>query len=263
MCVKLIGSLRELGAPRNVALRRSSHHNVQVQRVDKIRQRERFAPDGLPLSVGPVKRGSLPIRAAFGASVQHPEMAQRPEHSLRVGGHTHGAHLRDPCADGRALDLVVVQKEEAVEAQVQARGQAAETLGFRIPGDLSIGDVLSAQPHIGMMLEHGPDVLRHVFARQRKEPTVLHLRDHLFLKALPVRPDTNAGRPVLSADPIPERVIAIQYDDLARRAARQIDCANNLRPERREDVRRVRNMRNRVTFWIEPIDSAQGDMIRV
>ena len=119
-------------------------------------------------------------------------------------------------ADLGALDRVVVEEDEAVEPEVQLPRERADVLRFRLPVDPPGDQVLALEDHVRPTVEDLEDVGLDVLAAQAEQEPLARQLGHEPLEGPPGRRDGDAVDPLLADDPLPERVVAVEDDDLVR-----------------------------------------------
>ena len=168
-------------------------------------------------------------------------------------------HLGAPRAHLGALDRVVVQEHEAVEAEVQPAGERAEVLRLGQPVDHRRDDVLAEGEQIPAGLEDAPHVGFLVLAAQADE------------HALSGEANKRAVQrevPLVQIDPLganftdhaaPEGVVAIDHDHLAQGSHAAMGVAHRDRREREEIVVLERDVADLVAQRI--VDRAAADAV--
>jgi hypothetical protein len=101
--------------------------------------------------------------------IELPQMVEELPRPLRFLRPFERQHFGAPGAHLRALDRVIVDKQEAVEPQVQLAGKRPEISRLVLPVDGGGSNVFAFQQEVGARLEDPPDVRFLVLAREADE----------------------------------------------------------------------------------------------
>src|SRR5690348_17256431 len=102
--------------------------------------------------------------------------------------------------------------------------------------------MLSAQGHVKSLRKYLVNILLVIFAAKAKQSSSLVLRAHEFLKGLVWWIQSDALRPVFTADTPPERVITIENDDFAGRPLQCMELSGNNCGQCSKEKGRVRHL---------------------
>ena len=236
--VELVGPLRELRHALDLLGGGLGDRDLQPQPRQELVDGRRLLLESRPLGFLPVHRRPLPVLGRDPGPVERPDVPEEPL-DVAVDRQPERQDLRAGRADLGALDRVVVQEDEAVQPEVQLPRQRADVLRFRLPVDPPGDQVLALQDHVRPAVEDLQHVGLDVLAAQAdQEPLARPLR-HEPLEALPGRRDGDAVDPLLADDPLPERVVAVEDDDLVGRGQHRVDPAGQQRAHRGEERGRV------------------------
>jgi len=152
--------------------------------------------------------------------------------------------------DIRAINRVVIDEDETVQPKIELLRERFDVVRFAVPIDAPRNQVLAFQEHIGSLVEDGQRIVFIVLAAQTEQHAGVHLTDHEFLQRAVRRGHFDSPRTILTANPFPERVVAVQHDHFER-VSFQIEKGSDERcPDRGVTLRCVRDMTHMMTVWI-------------
>jgi hypothetical protein len=141
---------------------------------------------------------------------------ERP-HLIEADGHLQREHVRAIAADLGAFHRVVVEKNEAVQAQLEVPRQRPQVARFALPVDAPRRQVLAPQYHGGVLVEHVEHILLAVLAAQAEQHPAFHLLDQELLEPAMGGRHVHPQRTVFPAHAVPQRIVAINCDHLVQR----------------------------------------------
>ncbi len=247
--VELVGALRELRDPRGLGRRHRADVHTEVEASQERLERLGGIAQPRARRLLAIERRALPVLRGQRATVERPHAVEE-RWNLRGRGQRQDEDLRTRGLHLGALDGVVVDEDEAVEAEVQLLGDRVDVLGLRLPVDAPGHEVLPAEPHPGMPIEDLQHVGLGVLAAEAQEPSRLVLAEHELLEGDAGGVHVDAERAVLTAHPGPQRLVAVEHDDLRRARERAMSAARERGAEGGEPRRRVGHVSEREPLGI-------------
>ena len=222
--IQLIRLVQQLRGAREVRGVEFLDRDLDVQTLEPFVERAGLAFEVRAL---PIRDVALGARGILRAEHRRVEAAQAEQGALvehRVLRPLRHEHLGQGLAHARALNGIVVEEHDGLQAEVQLRRQLDEVRGLVLPVDAPAGEVLDPELHLGMppdgferdgLLVLADDAEHEAAARESLE-RALEIREGLphavvtaELQVLPAH---------VADDAAPQRVIEVHDDELARRA---------------------------------------------
>ncbi len=210
--VELVRALRELrhsGEPVGCQ-RRDPDLEVQVRH--ELRQALSLPHLGAERAALRVVEVSLAVLIGHYRTIESPDMLEEVAYLVRRRGQRHGQNLRGAALGLGAFLRIVVDKDKAVEPQVQLFRQRYQILRLGFPIDAPGGEMPEPERHFGIALKRFDHVGLVVLAGHREEHACLALSQHELLQLASPRIECDAGGSVFAADAAPQRVVAVQRD---------------------------------------------------
>lgn len=250
--VELVGALGQLGGALQIGLPQRLHLHLQVQAGQEGREAGRPPSDLLSRRVLLDHRCAREIlsRGHARVGVQTPVVLQKGSERLRIPRKLYSEHLGQALAHLPTLDGVVVQEDEALQPETQRKCERGEVLVFGSPVDAPGREVLAADDHVRVCVEHRDHVGFVVLARQAEQHPPSLQRQQALLQPPPRRIDDHRPGAHLADHPAPEGVVAVGDHDLQRRAAQRIEPARHGRAQRGVESRGVGSAADLLGVWV-------------
>ena len=166
--------------------------------------------------------GTLPqaiIPAARVATTQGWQRHQgiRPRPKVGRGGDYH--HLRAVGLHLGPLQLAVIPKYQAIQPNIELRGQPPQPAGFGLPADLGSSDMLTCQHHARMPIKKLPHIVRHILGAERQHdalpvPMTGRLLEGLIEPAHSVLSQQDAADTVFANHAAPQGIVTVEHQHL-------------------------------------------------
>ncbi|MNW49426.1 hypothetical protein D3C74_268440 [compost metagenome] len=143
-------------------------------------------------------------------------MRQEARHVTGIGRKPEREHLGSILHNLRAFEWIVIDKNEAVQAQIQILCHLLQVFRFSSPIDRPVNKMLLFEQHVGMLIKNRPDIRFIIFAANGQKLPLLRPFQHPALQKLVMSFNLNSERPVLSANTPPQCMIAIQRNHFKR-----------------------------------------------
>ena len=117
--VELVRAQRELRRAAEIGRGQRCGHDLQVEAVEEVAERQRAGAQLLPFELLFVELRAALVLGGRLTRIELPRVPQQRDGSCRLVRPLEREHLRAVAADVRALDRVVVDEDERVEADVQ------------------------------------------------------------------------------------------------------------------------------------------------
>ena len=178
--------------------------------------------------------------------------------SFDIFGQRERQHLGRCLLDLRALLGVVVDEDEAVEAESEFLGKLREVLGLGIPVQRHATKCRKLQRHLRMRRERLEHVLSLFLLAMVSSMPASRCSSMHSCSARRGGIEDNAFGSILAADALPQRVVAIERDDLERRPEQRMSIRTKHRPQRAVVQVGVRNLSQ--TLALRIVDGGQRDI---
>ena len=167
--VELIGLVDQLDDAGMIDGRERPEHNRHFEPAEEFVHAFRRSKQSLAFGICGILLGAIPI---LGGKGDRFEITRVGEATHIMGGvfrqFRHGNH-RQALADARPFDRIVIDKDQAVEPDVQARGNRLEVFRLIVPIRQEGGDIRPAKDHFGMIAKYGlRDLARRSWSRRRE-----------------------------------------------------------------------------------------------
>ena len=242
--VELVGSERQLRRSTEIVAAHRSELDLELQVLDEIVEGQRRGAQFLPAELFLVERRPPGILLGGFAGVELPEVTNQLSRTGRLLRPLDGEHLGAAGPYFGALHRVVVDEDEAVEAEIEPPRQRAEVLRLRQPVDRGGNHLLALEREIGSRLEHAPDVGLLVLAAQAHENAALGEARQQRVQRTVAVVELHAFGTDLADDAAPQRVVAVHHHDLACRHQTPVHVPGGNRGEHIQVVVAIGNVRD-------------------
>ena len=165
--------------------------------------------------------GVLPqaVIPALVATAQGRQRQQGIRPAPEIGRRGHHQHLGAVGPHLGPLQLAVIPEDQAVQPDIEARGQPPQPLGLWLPTDLGGGDLRPCQHHAGMLVKQPPHIVRQILGAERQHyalpvPVAGRLLEGLVEPAHPVLPQQDAADTVFADHAAPQGIVAVEHQHL-------------------------------------------------
>ncbi len=214
--VELVRAHRQLRGAREVGLDQGLDLHDEVEAGEEIAEAPGALTKALAAQFLAVHLRPLPVLRRAALDVELPCVGEQPLRGNGVVRPLQREHLGAAGAHLAALDVVVVEEHEAIEPEIEGGGELADVLRLAAPVDHRRDDVLSLEAHVGPRVEHAPDVLLHVLRAEADDHPVAPEFGERVLQQEVFFVELDALGPNLTDNAAPQRVVAVDDDNLAR-----------------------------------------------
>src|SRR5205823_2754164 len=167
--------------PANLGFRGVFDPNLQVQPGQEIRKTHRLRLKLFAASIFEIDGGAFAVFIGDLEVVKDPNVREKTRDRWQILGKLQRDHARTIGLDFGALNRVVVDENEAVEAEVEFGGERFEVLRFGGPIEATSSEIFALERHV-VATKDFLDIVRIVLAAETKEQAGVQLGAHELLQ---------------------------------------------------------------------------------